>query len=545
MSLPRMFIGVVGTFLLMLSYSNCGAFKASKLPGDGLFSNSSINPSLKCASTSLPHTPMRRMNKLELNNSVNDLLGITGDHFTALPGDTASTDGFITNASFLKLDSPYYLAYADAIEAAVEKAKNGSAFKCTGAEDLVCAKTLLTQLARRAFRKKIDMGEIDAMVNRVKTEIAAGVSFKDALGVSYQRIFLSPYFFYFTASSGASLANRLTSLSPHELVTRLSYFLWNGPPDMQLLDLADQNKLVTYEAVKSEIVRMLKDPRAARFVTSFVGQWMGIRSLPFDSQVVRNGLTPELREDMRRETEMFASYIIQNDRSAMEFVSADYSFLNERLAAHYGISGVTGTELRKTSIAGSGRKGIMTQASVLTVLADVDKTRPTARGKFVVSQITCTPPPPFPPGKGITPFDPAGRELATVRERIELHSVQPACAGCHAEMDPIGLGLDGFDFMGRARLTYPENGIRIDTSGVLRNVPFQTAEDMAAIIEKQADFKLCFSKKIATYAVSRSLGDDDKCAVSAIGESAVLPNKQFSDLIASIVVSDLFRFNGN
>jgi len=546
---------IVSTLGIILSFQNCGGYKATRDSSnsslsslDGKYNDPANNPTIMCSTTDPGKTLLRRLNKDEFANSLRDILGLGGVATNSIPTDITSTEGFSNNASFLTLNSIYLYELMKIIETSVTASmiSRPETFKCDPVagqvvSNPVCAKILVQSFGRKAYRRSLASAEVDQLVGFVSKQLVSGAVFRDAVGLAYQRILMSPLFLFRTSFGKAGAPTGIALLTPHEFVTRLAYFLWNSPPDEKLLALADQDKLSTVDAVKAEVTRMLKDPKALRFNESFVGQWIGTRGLTSDI-ATRTGLTLQMQRDMKTETETFTAAIIQGSGSPMDFISADYSYINEGLANHYGISGVAGPQFQKVNIAGTPRRGLLTQGAFLTLNSADDRSKPTARGNAILENITCTPPPPFPDGLTVTPLDGNDSGTLTLKQRLANHTKSVACAGCHVDMDQLGLGLENFDQIGRFRQTYL-NGLVIDPSGALRGKSFRDSADLLNILRQEKDFKKCITKKLMTYALGRTIASTDQCALSVIGDSAVQPEKSFLDLVVSIVLSEQFRMN--
>jgi hypothetical protein len=282
---------------------------------------------------------------------------------------------------------------------------------------------------------------------------------------------------------------------------------------------------------------MLKDPKAEALVANFAGQWLHIRNLQMVSP--DHGQFPDFDDDLRRamekETEMFFSNIMREDRSVLEFLDANYTFLNERLARHYGITGVKGDEFQRVSFSGKQRGGVLTHASILTITSNPTRTSPVKRGKWILENLLGTPPPP-PPGN--VPELSEAKEVVlsgTLRQRMEQHRADPNCAGCHARMDPIGFGFENFDGVGKWR--EKDGNFPIDASGEL-----VTGESRELLVKKKKeDFIRCLSEKMLTYALGRGLEHYDRCAIDEISKRLAKNNYKFSALVLEVVKSTPFQ----
>jgi hypothetical protein len=499
----------------------------------------------QCGAMEIKHSTLRKLSNTELTLSLQDLLGTSARINADLPPDALGPEGFTNNGDFLTASPDYAARVMVAVEQALSAAvtEKTAALTCpSGTEGSACAQALLTAFLKRAYRQTVPAEDVARYVSLFDQQRAAEVSFDDALSSAYAAALLSPDFLYRTATSGTAVKEGLVRLSPQELATRLAYFLWTSLPDDRLIDLAEQGTLLDEQVLREEVTRMLKDPRAKRFSDLFVGQWLGIDKILSTVVVSRVDLTPELRQDIVTETKKFTEHVFREGKSVQDLVGADYTFINQRLAELYGISGVTGEEFQQVSLSSTARRGLIAQSAFLTLSAKPDDSAPVGRGNRVLKVINCTPPgdpdPKLLAEEMEKPVDPN----STVRERFEAHRTQPACAGCHAEMDPIGFGLENYDQLGRYRTLYP-NGREIDPTGTLRGTPFKDSAGLIEIINQQNDFKRCIAKNVMIYAVGRSLTYDDNCVLEEIGKLSVQKDKTFVDLVVAIVKSDAFQLN--
>ncbi len=364
-----------------------------------------------------------------------------------------------------------------------------------------------------------------------------------------QAILVSPKFlFRVELDSDAPGATAIRTLNEYELASRLSYFLWSSMPDDELFELAARNKL--RENLDRQVPRMLRDPKAKALVQNFAGQWLQLRNLDLASP--DKGRFPafndKLRQAMRTESEMFFETIVREDRSVLDLLDADFTFLNERLARHYGIEGVKGDNFRRVSLpAGEGkgggqiRGGVLTQAAMLTVTSNPTRTSPVKRGKWILVNILGTPPPDPPPGV------PALREghramlAGTVRQRMEQHRSDPNCAVCHKEMDALGFALENFDPVGAWRTK--DGPFPIDAAAQLPDGrSFDGPRELKAMLRSGKEpFARCLTSKLLTYALGRGVESYDKPAVDAIVAAAKARDYKFSTIVMGIVHSDAFQ----
>jgi hypothetical protein len=332
-------------------------------------------------------------------------------------------------------------------------------------------------------------------------------------------------------------------ISQFELATRISYFLWSSMPDDLLYGRAQRNLLRNEWVIEAHIQQMLKDPKAQALVANFAGQWLQTRNL--------HGLTPDpttfpsfddaLRDAMIRETELFFETIMKEDRSILDFLDADFTFVNERLARHYGIPDIQGEAFQRVTLTGDQRGGILTHASILTVTSNPTRTSPVKRGKYILENILGTPPPPPVPDAGELSEDAQEVASAPLRQRLEQHRRDPNCATCHQRMDPLGFALENFDGVGAWRTK--DGKFDIDASGVLPSgESIQGPAGLRAALRKKQDaFRRCLVEKMLTYALGRGLEYYDKCAVDEICKAVQENQDKFSVLILEIVKSDPFQ----
>lgn len=406
------------------------------------------------------------------------------------------------------------------------------------------ARTVLGNFARRAFRRPVTKDEVDRLVRYVALAEKQGESWERGIQLGVQVILVSPSFlFRVETNADPKKEARKNPLGSFELASRLSYFLWSSMPDDELLVLAEKNALQKPEVLAAQAERMMKDPKAKALAENFAGQWLQLRKLSViaPDPVRFPNFNDSLRQAMRTETEMFFQSVVANDRSILDFIDGRFTYLNETLAKHYGIQGITGDNFRKVAIAGDQRRGILTQASILTVTSNPTRTSPVKRGKWVLEQILGTPPPPPPPGVAELPDDKKGPLTGTLRQRLEQHRSNPACAACHSRLDPIGFGFENFDAIGAWR--DKDGDLPIDSSGTLTDgKSFRGPAELATYLKsKKSLFIHSFSEKMLTYALGRGIEPADRCHVDEIAAAVSAKEYRFSALVTAIVQSDPFR----
>lgn len=406
------------------------------------------------------------------------------------------------------------------------------------------ARPLLRRFADRAYRRPVTADELDRLLALVDLAEKDGASFERAMQYAVQAVLVSPHFLFKVEID--ERPDDVTAFHPvndYELATRLSYFLWASLPDDELFQLAADGKLNALETLAAQARRMLVDPKSRALVENFGGQWLTLRNL--DIRTPDKKLFPafdeELRSAMKEETLRFFEGVMREDRSVLEFIDSDYTYVNERLARHYGIEGVAGAEFRKTPLGDGRRGGVIAQASILTITSNPTRTSPVKRGKWVLEQLLGTPPPPPPPAVEELSEDPAVVSGATLRERMEQHRAKSTCASCHARMDPLGFGLENFDGIGAWRDR--EGEFAIDASGELPDgAAFNGPGELKRVLlAKQADFTRCLSEKMLTYALGRGLETSDRCVVDEIAGKVAGDGHRMSRLIQEVVQSEPFR----
>jgi hypothetical protein len=361
--------------------------------------------------------------------------------------------------------------------------------------------------------------------------------------LAIQAMLVSPNFlFRVERDPDPNDATKVHRISGVELASRLSYFLWSSMPDEELQGLGESGKLTAPGVLDAQVNRMLADKRASAFSDNFAGQWLEIRNLdsvkPDPVKFPEWG--PELRDAMKTETRMFFESILRENRPLSDFLDAKYTFLNERLAKHYGIEGVTGPDFRRVELTTDQRGGVLAQASVLTVSSYPTRTSVVIRGKYVLNNILGTPPPP--PPADVPPLDEASvGATASLRQQMEKHRVNAMCASCHNRMDPLGFGLENYDGIGKWRTL--DGKFPVDSSGVLPNgKSFSKPVEMRAILIAQLpDFTRCLTEKMMTYALGRGLERYDRRTVNDIDTKVAASGYQFQSLIHEIVQSLPFQ----
>jgi len=412
------------------------------------------------------------------------------------------------------------------------------------AEEAACARTIVSSLARRAYRRPVTAQEVDELLTFYK-EGRADASFDNGIELALRALLVSPQFLFRIERDPAGIpAHTPYRLSDLELASRLSFFLWSSIPDDPLLDAAIRGTLKQPRVLERHVRRMLADPRSEALVTSFAAQWLHLRNLTASKPDPR--LFPDfddnLRRAFRRETELFFDSVKREDRNVLDLLRADYTFVNERLAKHYGIPNVYGGHFRRVTLpTNSPRRGLLGHASILTVTSYGDRTSPVQRGKWILENLLGLTPPAPPPNVPALKERVAGGKVLTMRQRIAQHRENPACSGCHNLMDPIGLATENFDAVGRFRTL--EDGVPVDASGWLPDgATFDGIEGLrAGLLRRPELFVGTMTEKLLTYAVGRGLEPADAPAVRAIARASSTGDYRFSSLILGVVNSAPFQ----
>ena len=429
-------------------------------------------------------------------------------------------------------------------------------------EELACARTILSTLTRRAYRRPVTAADLAGPLRFYEQGHATG-GFEAGIELAVRRLLVSPEFLFRTEAdppdvapgtrSPADVPLEVYDVSDVELASRLSFFLWSSIPDDELLDLATEGRLQDPDVLETQVRRMLADSRSQALVDNFVGQWLYLRNVP--------ALTPDLytypdfneglRRAMKRETELFFEHILREDRSVLDLLTADYTFLNESLARHYGVPNVYGDTFRRVALPeGSVRGGLLGQASILAVTSLANRTSPVVRGKWILENILGSPPPEPPADVPPLPEDTGdGPAAMTMRQRIAEHRENPVCASCHSLMDPLGLGLENFDSTGRWREVEATGDARaasfapIDSSGAFPDgTEFNTVPELRQALMARSDrFVSTMTEKLLTYALGRGLEHYDAPTVRAIAREAARSDYRLSALVLGVTKSVPFQ----
>jgi hypothetical protein len=412
------------------------------------------------------------------------------------------------------------------------------------ADERPCATEIVTQLAERAFRRPVNEADVGQLMSFYDAGRAIG-DFEHGIEDALSAILASPHFLY--RAEPADGAEGIRSLTDLELASRLSFFLWSSIPDQRLLDLAVESRLSEPDVLAAEVSRMLADDRAIALVEDFAFQWLDLAKL--DEIVPDRGQFPhasgllDQRELMKEELRLFVDSILRSDRSVLDLLTADHTFLNERLAMVYGIETVKGARFRRVTLDDEARYGLLGKGAILSLTAYPNRTSPVLRGAWILERIVGAPPPEPPPEVESLPQNRRGEPARTLRARLEQHRENPSCYACHGIMDPLGFALENFNAIGQSRTHDPDTGTPIDTSARLPDgTPIEGPNDLRqALTAKPDQFVQTLTENLMTFALGRSLDYRDMPTIRAIVRDAEADDFSFESIVRGIVSSDPFQ----
>lgn len=536
-------LGGVAVLTLQLLYG-CNATLGASNDADGALETGSSAEPPPTEPASPGSVTLRRLSRVEYDNTVRDLLGTTLRPGKSFPADDLGEE-FDTVGSSLSISPLYALAYeraafglASELVARTDTARHATIPCSPEVEGRTCAARVLAALTRRAFRRPVPMSESDAYLAPFDRAVALGLGPNEGLAASIAAVLLSPSFLFKLEVDPTPDGGNVRALDSHEMAVRLSYTLWSTMPDERLFSLADQGLLTTEEQVSSEITRMLADPRASALLENFIASWLGYRELEHHEVDAATfpDYAPLLASDMKAEATTFFAEFLATERPFQETFTAGFTYVNDRLGAHYGLrAGAAGPTPTRVDTAGTARGGLLTLGGVLMSSSYATRTSPVRRGQFVFARLLCGEVPPPPPGvEGLA----ANTTGLTLRERMELHRAAPECRGCHAVMDPLGFGLENYDAIGRYREL--DEGAPVDASGNLPDgTPFTGALELGSLLAQSPEFERCVVRKLSTFAAGRLFDEHDPWLdylVARAGDGASL-----SALVRAVVTSQLVR----
>ena len=412
------------------------------------------------------------------------------------------------------------------------------------ADEEPCARKILSTLARRAYRRPVADADVEPLLGLYRNGRSDGGDFEAGIQMAIEGLLVSTEFLFRIEREPASVAKDSPyRVSDLEMASRLSFFIWSSIPDEELLEVAEKGKLKEPAVLEQQVRRMLADPRSKALVDNFAGQWLFLRNVQRanPNRDVFAEFDESLREAFQRETNLFLESMFREDHSVLDLLDADYTFLNERLARHYGIPDVYGSKFRRVTLVDENRRGLLGQGGILTITALANRTSPVMRGKWVLENILAAPPPPPPPNIPALKEKGEGGKDLTMRQQMEQHRANPACAICHNRMDPIGFALENFDAVGKWRTL--DAGSPIDASGVLPDgSKFQgPAELRKALLSRPKIIANTVTEKLLSYALGRTLEYYDAPAVRSIVREAASSDYRWSSIVLGIVKSQPFQ----
>jgi len=416
------------------------------------------------------------------------------------------------------------------------------------AQEQNCARQIISTLVTKAFRRPSKDADIDLMMAFFQVGREEGGSFDYGIESAIQRILADPEFIYRSEIEPEGVKpGEPYLISDLELASRLSFFLWSSIPDEQLIEIASQGRLHDEKVLEEQVQRMIADPRADEFIENFTGQWLNVRGMAASEPVVElyPNFDSTLRDAFRREIEMFFGSIIQEDRSILEMLTADYTFVNERLAKHYGISDVYGEQFRRVDLGPEldMRRGLLGKGALLTITSDAARTSPIKRGKWFLETFLDVSPPDPPPGVETDLTPKVGERPKTLRERLESHRDNPTCAGCHMLFEPMGLAMENFNAVGEWRLK--DNGLPIDSVAATNDdIPLMGIGSLRDFTVLKGDlFAQVVTEKLLTYALGRGLEIEDMPLLRSVSRQAAENDYKFSALLMGVIQSPPFTMN--
>jgi hypothetical protein len=493
---------------------------------------------------------LHRLNRAEYNNTVADLLGTSLKPAEKLPIDDRGS-GFDNMADVLTLSPLHLSVFHAAARALVDEALSNAAQRsqlvsCDLASGDACAREVLRAFAYRAWRRPVAETELDRLLAVVGVARANGDGTEQGLSLALQAVLLSPHFIFRVELDENPTSTAPHPLSAYELASRLSYFLWSSTPDATLLASAQSGALSSETALREQAMRLLQDPRAKSLVENFAGQWLHLRAIDTlepDSALFPN-VDAALLAAMKAETELLFRDIAFQNTPLVQLLTGGFSYMNDRLAAHYGLPAVGSTEPKRVDLSGNTtRGGFLSHAGFLTLTSHPNRTSPVVRGKWVMDELLCATVPPPPPDVNLAGISMAKEQGLTQRQALEIHRANPKCFSCHQLMDPIGLGLENYDAIGGYRTM--DAGSAIDAAGQLPSgETFTGAQELAARIAAKPEFARCAAKKLYSYALGRppveTAGHLDGPTLDGLAQALTQGGFSWSELVARIVTSPTF-----
>jgi hypothetical protein len=489
---------------------------------------------------------VRRLTRREYNNTVRDLFGVTTKPADKFPSDGGGGAGFDNNAATLYLPPILLERYLFAADEVARAADPATLFVVKPTNDLKprdAARKNLEKLLPIVYRRPLRTDDVERLLRLFDESYKRTNAFEESFRSCVKAMLVSPNFL-FRLEAGPSQPGP-QRVNDHELAVRLSYFLWCSTPDAELLKLADERKLGDPATLDAQVQRMLRDPKAKEFAADFAEQWLGLRSLIHNHSVDAERFpqfTDGMRHAMAEEAILLVQHVLKEGRSVVELLDAEYAFLNERLADHYGLPGVKGDEFRLVKLPDRRRGGVITSGAVLTMTSYSLRSSPVLRGKWVLEEILGSPAPPPPNVVAVLPPDDRPKNGKTFRQRLEQHRERAECASCHAKIDPLGFGLENFDAVGRWREEI--GGAKVDSAGVLTSgEQFSGPVELKSLLRERKDkFVRVLAEKLLGYAIGRGVESIDAPTIARIVETTAKEGDGAHVLVREIVRSLPFQY---
>jgi hypothetical protein len=492
---------------------------------------------------------IHRLNNTEYDNTMHDLLGVTSTPAKSFIEDE-KLFGFDDIASAFGMTDAQYEQYFDAADSLVEEtfadaALRGRIMTCT-TSDATCVRKIISSFGLRAWRRPLEQGEVDRLVTLASDATASGEDLTGSIKQVIKTMLSSVPFLYRVELDADPASSAPHQVGAYEMASRLSYLFWSTTPDTALLQSAAKGDLLKTDGLSAQMDRLLADARSQEFVANFAGQWLGLRDLM--SHQVDSVVFPDFSEPLRNamvgEGLSYFDEFLSGGRSMTDFFTDDVNFVDSSLGKLYGITGGGGSDAVRVTNTSDTRRGFVGLASFLTLTSFSYRTAPTLRGKWVLENLLCQdipPPPPNVPKLDSATADTAALQSENVRKRLEAHRVDPMCASCHKILDPIGLGLENYDAIGKYRTKYA-NGDAIDASGTLPDgTPFAGLKELTDALAKDTRLTDCVSEKMLTYALSRQVVASDDTYLAQIRDLWAADGMDLSSLVKRIVLSEPFR----
>ncbi|WP_422928702.1 DUF1592 domain-containing protein [Singulisphaera sp. PoT] len=494
--------------------------------------------------------PIQRLTREQYNNTIRDILGVDTRPADAFPTDGGGGAGFDNNASTLFVPPILMEKYLAAATDVLGKADPGRYLVARPDETTPkdeAARRCIERFASRAFRRPSTSQEVDRLLQLFKLADGRGRPFEESVRLALRAVLVSPSFLFLVEQDQPG--DTPYRVSEYELASRLSYFLWSSMPDDALFDLAAKGMLHEPAVLEAQVKRMLADPKSRALAKNFAGQWLRVNILPTIDGPDRGIFpddSPQFREAMAEEAIAFFHALLRDDRPVLDLIGADYTYLNEAMAKHYGIEGVTGPDFRRVELKDPNRGGVLGMAAILTLTSYPQRTSPVLRGKWVLEEILGTPPPPPPPNVKVLSPEGGPVDGKTFRQRLEMHRGKAECASCHAKLDPLGFGLERFDPVGRLRDKV--GGLDVDDSGELASgEKFRGAAELKKILKEQKRdlFVRNLTRRMLSYALKRGVEFYDANAVREIDGALADHEYRSTVLVSEIVKSYPFQYRRN